>query len=124
MRITYGIIGALIGAATDVTIAILAVAVQQRTFGDQFTGRGLLLLIGLVIVGVVLGIWLGGEVRVRPTALQAQPRKVQSKAKLATTPVTITRLRALLSYGKLRGQGITLSDILLIGSTLDIDSRE
>ena len=124
MRITYGIIGAMIGAATDVTIAILAVAVQQRTFGDQFTGRGLLLLIGLVIVGVVLGIWLGGEVRVRPTALQAQPRKVQSKAKLATTPVTITRLRALLSYGKLRGQGITLSDILLIGSTLDIDSRE
>ena len=124
MRITYGIIGALIGAATDVTIAILAVAVQQRTFGDQFTGRGLLLLIGLVIVGVVLGIWLGGEVRVRPTALQAQPRKVQSKAKLATTPVTITRLRALLSYGKLRGQGITLSDILLIGSPLDIDSRE
>ena len=124
MRITYGIIGALIGAATDVTIAILAVAVQQRTFGDQFTGRGLLLLIGLVIVGVVLGIWLGGEVRVRPTALQAQPRKVQSKAKLAPTPVTITRLRALLSYGKLRGQGITLSDILLIGSTLDIDSRE
>jgi len=123
MRTTYAIIGALIGAATDVTIAILAVAVQQRTFGDQFTGRGLLLLIGLVIVGVLLGIWLGGEIRV-PPAPQVQQHKVRSKAKQVTVPVTMTRLRALLSYSKLRGQGIVLSDILLIGSTLDIDTRE
>jgi hypothetical protein len=38
--------------------------------------------------------------------------------------VEITRLKALLSYGKLRGQGIRLSDILLIGSRLDIDTRD
>ena len=121
MRTTYAIIGAFIGAATDVAIAILAVAVQQRTFGDQFSGRGLLWLIGLVIGGVVLGLWLGGEVRL-PPAPQAQPHKEQAKTKPA--PVTMTRLHALLSYGKLRGQGIALSDILLIGSVLDIDTRE
>jgi hypothetical protein len=36
----------------------------------------------------------------------------------------MTRLRALLSYGRLRGQGIALTDIMLWGSVLDIDTRK
>jgi len=36
--------------------------------------------------------------------------------------VIITRFRSLLSYGKLRGKGIRLSDVTLFGSRIDIDT--
>jgi hypothetical protein len=61
--------------------------------------------------------------------IQSWPTNVPSTTSSpATQPSTkeggviITRLRALLSYGKFRGRGIRLSNVTLFGSRLDIDT--
>jgi len=55
-----------------------------------------------------------------PSSTMPSPTHSTSSTKQGT--ITVTRLKALLSYGKLRGKGIHLSDILLFGSRLDIDA--
>ena len=78
----------------------------------------------MIIVGLLLGLWLGAPVRLQPRENAATRRIAGLTPAAAAQPITMTRLRALLSYGKLRGQGIQLADIILIGSVLDIDTRK
>lgn len=120
IRRNYALIGLIVGAAVDLLINLLAGAIQQRAFGDQFSSQSVLWLAGLAVAGLLIGYWLGGAVAVPAAAAPAQT----PASPAADKPVEITRLKALLSYGKLRGQGIRLSDILLIGSRLDIDTRD
>ncbi len=121
MRILYAFLGAGLGALTNITINLLSAAIQQRALDDQFTTPAIIWLIGVTLVGLILGIWLGTEITIPPPG---KPAEQPTKRSRATKPVTMTRFMAILSYGKLRGRGIHLLDILLIGSKLDIDTRE
>lgn len=115
-RPLYAIIGLFVGAVVDLLINLVAAAIQQRTFADQFSTATLYWLVGLSVAGLLLGHWLGAGLSLQmPTP--SRPRAVNN-----SQPITITRLRALLSYAKLRGKGIDLADILLIGSCLDIET--
>lgn len=120
IRRNYALIGLFVGASVDLVINLLAGALQQRAFGDQFSSQSVLWLVGLAVAGLLIGYWLGGAVAVPASAAPAHA----PTSPAADKPVEITRLKALLSYGKLRGQGIRLSDILLVGSRLDIDTRD
>lgn len=118
-RSTYAIVGLIIGAAVDFSIDLLSASIQQQPLGAQLTNQSSIVwLIAFIIVGLLLGYWLGGPVKVPASATPQAERTPTGKF------VTITRFKALLSYGKLRGQGIHLSDILLIGSRLDIDTKD
>ncbi|MBN1992834.1 MAG: hypothetical protein JW953_09015 [Anaerolineae bacterium] len=109
----YIIIGAMLAMAVNVAGNLLSAGLEQRFFSSGFTTQSLWGLGLFALAGGILGLWLSGPVTMpAPTASPAQP----------VQPVTITRLRALLTYIKLRGKGINLSDILLIGSKLDIDT--
>jgi len=116
----YALIGLFIAAGLDLVINLLAGALQQRAFGDQFTSQSIFWLACLAVAGLLIGYWLGGAVAVPASAAPAHAPASPATDK----PVEITRLKALFSYGKLRGQGIRLSDILLIGSRFDIDTRD
>jgi hypothetical protein len=118
-RSAYAFAGLVIGAAVNFLINLLSAAIQQQPLGAQLTSQSSVAwLIIFIVVGLLVGYWLGGKVDVpaEVTTLITVPDH------LSTT--TITRLRALLSYSKLRGKGVHLSDILLIGSHIDIDSRD
>lgn len=122
MRALYAFIGAFLGAMIDVAINLLASAIQQRPMGAHILQQGFGWLIGLIVGGLLLGLWLGARV-----SLQPQPSRVPQPVApqhCGAQPVTMTRLRALLSYGRLRGQGIALTDIMLWGSILDIDTQK
>lgn len=124
MRILYAIIGALIGAATDVLINLLAAAVQQRAWGEQqFNNQAIGWLMGLAFGGLLLGLYLGKVLELPVVTPTPAPTSRILKRNSANR-VKITRLRALLSYNKLRGQGIELSDILSVGSVVIIDTRD
>lgn len=116
----YAIAGLLAGAGVNIAINLLSAAIQQKYFAGQFTDQALWGLAIFAGVGLLVGLWLSG-----PISVPASTASPQVKPLPAGSPhqVTITRLKALLSYGKLRGRGVTLSDILLIGSKLDIDTR-
>jgi len=117
-RPAFAIIGLFVGAAVDLLVNLLAAAIQKRVLADQFSVSSIAWLAGLAIAGLLVGHWLGGQVQLPPPP----PAHPQTRGSAQT--VTITRLRALLSYGKLRGTGIHLSDILLVGSRLDIDTKD
>lgn len=114
----YAVAGLLAFAVADLLINLLAAAIQQRSFADQFGPSSTAWLAGLSIVGLLLGYWLSTSVQL------PEPPPVQSTHVGKRKTVTVTRLRALLSYARLRGRGIHLSDILLFGSRIDIDSDD
>jgi len=120
MRAFYTIVGAVLVIFVDLGVNLLAGAIQSRSFSEQFDLQSIWLLAVLIGAGLFLGWFFGGGVELPVAKQPAAPGQP------ATTepPRTITRLRALLSYTKLRGQGISLSNILLIGSKLDIDTRD
>jgi hypothetical protein len=117
-RVSYAIIGLFVFAAVDLLINLLAAAVQQKAFDNQFSGLAIWWLVGLVVAGLLVGHWLGEKLRL-PAATADRPATTGSPQ-----TVTITRLRALLSYAQLRGRGINLEDILLIGSRIDINTQD
>jgi len=116
----YAITGLLIGAATDLFLNILAAAIQQKTFGQQFSQQSLWLLGGLVVGGLLLGYWLGGNVQVKVSS--SLPHT--SPPAKPTKTVTVTRLKAYLSKIKIRGKGAHLTDVSSTGSSIDIDTRD
>ena len=118
-RFIYAIGGAIISAVGDIAINLLTTGIQQRAFPTQFSNLALGILAGITLLGAIVGSFLGGPVQV-PASTASQSTPAQTTKTQA--PVTVTRLRALFSYSKLKGKGIHLSDILLIGSKLDIDS--
>ena len=120
LRTLYAIVGAVLVIFVDLAVNLIAAAIQSRSFSQQFDSQSVYLLAVLIGAGLFLGWFFGGGVE-----LPAQSQTVTPGQSPTTEPPhTITRLRALLSYAKLRGQGISLSDILLIGSKLDIDTRD
>ena len=123
-RTLYALAGLFIGAAVSVLLNLLSAGIQQRALADQYSQGMLIWIAGLAVFGLLVGYWLGGPVTVPATpASQAAPT---TQPGLAVTPstVTLTRLRALFSYANLRGRGIRLSDILIVGSRIDIDTRD
>ena len=116
----FTFVGLLVGLAVDVLINLLAAGIQQNYFLDPFSLTSLLILGALAVFGALIGFWLSGPVTV--PAVATMP-KTDSAPTNDPQSIKITRFQALLSYGKLRGYGITLSDILLIASKLDIDTR-
>lgn len=117
-RSVYAIIGLFISVGVDLAVNLLAAAIQQRAFTDQFGPDTIWWLAGLAALGLVVGYWLAGETQVSTAA--TDPATAAGKAKT----VTVTRLRALLSYVKTRGRGIHLSDVFSFGSKIDIDTRD
>ncbi|HEX9921436.1 MAG TPA: hypothetical protein VGD99_02125 [Anaerolineae bacterium] len=118
-RTGYAVGGLLLGLVANIAINLLSAAIQQRYFGDQFSDQSIWVLAAFALFGSLLGLWLSGPV---PVPAAAAPAQTQPSSHSASDWVSITRLRALLSYTKLRGHGIHLSDILLIASKLDIDT--
>lgn len=120
LRLLYATVGAVLVIFVDLAVNLIAAAIQSRSFSAQFDSQSVYLLALLIGAGLFLGWFFGGDVEVPATTRPAAP----GQPPVIEPPRTITRLRALLSYAKLRGQGISLSDILLIGSKLDIDTRD
>jgi hypothetical protein len=119
-RLFSALIGAVAFLVVDLTLNLLAAAIQARSFADQFTDRSIWILIVILVGGFVVGFWLSGMVTLPAQAVAAPLPAQPSSAR----GVAISRFRAILSYGKLRGKGIKLSDILLVGAVLDIDTRD
>lgn len=117
-RPVYAVSGLFVGAAVNIVGNLLAAAIQQRSLANQFGPHAIWWMSGLSTIGLLVGYWLSAEIQV-PRASPSQP----TSAGGAKT-VTITRLRALLSHATLRGQGIYLSDIILMGSRIEINARD
>lgn len=125
-RALYSVLGFILGVVVAILLNLLAAGIQQHAFPHGFSDQLLWELAGLALLGLLIGYWLGERLKL---PVNSAP---QLKSPETSTPqllyaerletVTITRLRALLSYGKLKGKGIHLSDILLIGSRFDIES--
>lgn len=115
-RSIYAICGLFVGAVVDITISLLTTGIQQRAFPQQFSNQALWGLAGLAVLGLLVGYWLGAQLQL-PVPSPSQPAPSEKP-----DIITLTRLRALLSYSKLKGKGIHLSDILLIGSRIDIET--
>ena len=120
--IGYGIIGIFVGAMFNIIINLIAAVIQQRLFAEQFSNQSIGWLVGLAIGFGLLGYWLGQKLEI--PLLNSTPSQGQSNSSVDSQIVIISRLQAVLSYTKLRGKGVSLSDVLLIGSRLDIDTRE
>ena len=101
MRIVYAVVGAVVGALTDLAINLLAAVIQARTPEEAFRQWPVGGLIGFVVIGLLIGLWLGKEI-----VLQPQPPQERGRAEAGAPslqPIKIRRLRAILSYGRLRG---------------------
>lgn len=118
-RFLYAFIGMLISGTVGFLINLLSSVIQQRAFYGQFNTATMWLLIGLICLGTLIGAWLGGKM-VIPTAGSLSVS--QNASPTLNETISITRLKAILSYGKLRGKGIHLKDIILVGSRFDIES--
>ena len=123
-RALYSVLGLILGAVVALLLNVLAAGIQQHAFPHGFSDNLLWELAGLALLGLLIGYWLGERLKLsaNTTSRPNSPGTSSTQSASADGIVTITRLRALLSYGKLKGKGIHLSDILLIGSRIDIDS--
>jgi H+/Cl- antiporter ClcA len=119
----YGFIGLIIGAVVDLIIHLIAGGLHEGLFKKSFNKWSLIGLAALAIVGLLLGMWLGGEVPVLERSSDTSKSMIHRSSQNAR-PVTITRLHSLLSSLKLRGPGISLEDVKTRGSRLDIDTRD
>lgn len=120
----YAILGLVIGAFVSVLLNLIAAGIQQRAFTMQFSDQALWIMALLAFLGLLIGYWLGEKLKI-PASPSSQ--SAPSSSQLITTAndtgiTTVTRLKALLSYGKLKGKGIHLKDIVLIGSRIDIET--
>ena len=121
MRAVYALVGAFVAVAIDLAVNLLAALLLARTPAEQLANLSVWWLVGVIGAGLLAGWWLGRKVVLHPASRAAVPADTQTRGTY-TEGVRMTRLTALLAYGKLRGQGIDLQDILLIGSRLDIDT--
>ncbi len=120
----YAILGLAIGAFVSVLLNLIAAGIQQRAFATQFSNQSLWVMALLAFLGLLIGYWLGEKLKVSASS-SSQPAPSSSQLTTVANDAdtsTITRLKALLSYGKLKGKGIHLKDIVLIGSRIDIET--
>ena len=112
MRVVLGFIFAVVAAALDLLINLLASAIAGD-LGERLLVRSLWLLVALVIVGLVVGAWLGGSVAPHSTPREGSSSRFEA-----------TRLGVFGSTIRFRGEGSTrLRDLLLVQSTIDVDTR-
>ncbi|GAC1360869.1 MAG: hypothetical protein NVSMB38_44780 [Ktedonobacteraceae bacterium] len=116
-KIRYILTGTLITTGSGIIINLLSSGIQQRTFPTQFSDQALWILAGLALFGSLVGYWLSGQLQVPPSSSHPP-----SPYPLQPDVVTLTRLQAFLSYSKLKGKGIHLSDIVMIGTRIDIET--
>lgn len=118
LRSIYTILGAIVGAVVDLLINLVAAGIQQHAFTDQFSIQTIWGLVGLTLVGIIVGYWLGKPLQV--------PVSSSPQATVSESPdtVTITRMQALWSQSKLKGKGIHLKNIFSWKSTLDINTKD
>lgn len=114
----YAVCGALVSGLVGVLISLLAAGIQQRTLANQFSELTLWILVGLSLLGLIIGAWLGEKLTLHPSA----SHPTQAAQPESPDTVTMTRLRAFLSYSKLKGKGIHLQDVMLFGSRIDIET--
>lgn len=114
----YALCGALVSGFVGVVISLVAAGIQQRALADQFSEMTLWILIGLALLGLIIGAWLGEKLTLHPSS----SHRTQAARPESPDTVTLTRLRAFLSYSKLKGKGIHLQDIMLFGSRIDIET--
>jgi hypothetical protein len=115
-RPIYAILGLIIGAIVDLLLNLLASAIQLRVFPKDFSNFSIGWLIALSILGLLIGYWLGSNINIQ---IKTDPQRNSKK----TEYVTMTRLKAFYSYITLRGKGIHLSDIFIVGSHISINSK-
>ncbi|MEH2060961.1 MAG: hypothetical protein V7K50_01610 [Nostoc sp.] len=125
----YAIAGVFVGLAVNLVGNLLSAAIQQQVFSDKFTIKSTCWLVGCLLVGALVGWWLGEKIQVpAPTATPPQPTSgnpgTQQTNPVNPDKVTMTRLRAIASVIKSKGSGVSLSDIFTLGSKIDIDTRD
>jgi len=131
-------LGALIGAILDLLVNLVAAAIQQRAFANQFSTTALISLVVAILFFALVGAWLGKKIDV-PTVASvtaptlstgtgvALPQAAAANQLASTSPsgtIAMTRFRALFSYYRLKGHGIHLSDIFSFGTVVRIDSTD
>jgi hypothetical protein len=134
-RYVYTLAGVFTGLVVNIVANLLSAAIQQQVFSDKFNRLSTWWLVGCLVVGALIGWWLGEKIQLKPqpgaqtqtttgSPTSQQPTFPQQTNQGTTDKVTMTRLNALLSYGELKGKGINLSDILIIGSVIKVDTRD
>ena len=125
IRFLYALIGFVISIVVDILINILANGLQRQIFPEYLSAQTLWILAGLALGGLTIGYWLGHPIHVPPIS-PSHKKGTRARSSLTSSPqdTTITRLRALLSYSKLKGRGIHLSDILLLGLASILRSKD
>ncbi|MEH2403856.1 hypothetical protein [Nostoc sp.] len=128
-RSVYTIAGVFVGLVVNLVGNLLSAAIQQQVFADKFSRQSTWWLVGCLLVGALVGRWLGEKIQVpAPTATPPQPT-TGNPGTQQTTPanpdkVTMTRLRAISSVISSKGSGVRLSDIFTLGSKIEIDTRD
>ncbi len=69
----YAIGGLIIGGAVNILFNLIAAAIQQRGFNDQFSEQSLWWLIGLALAGMIIGLWIDLRIE-RKAPVQTQSR--------------------------------------------------
>jgi len=137
-RLGFMFAGALVGAALDLLVNLVAAAIQQQAFANQFSTTAFISLVVAILFFALVGAWLGKKIDV-PTVASVTaptssigtgvtvPRSAAANPQVSTSPsgtIAMTRFRALFSYYRLKGHGIHLSDILSFGTVVRIDSTD
>lgn len=124
----YALAGLLVVAIVDLIINLLAAAIQEIPFANQFSQQSIWLLAGLALIGSLIAYWLGGKVTVSNTTSSSDNATPTENIDSATSSepgtVTITRLKYFLSYIKIRGKDIHIKDSVAFGSRIDIDTKD
>lgn len=115
-RSIYSILGAIVGAVVSLLINLVAAGIQQHAFTQQLSIQTIWGLVGLTLVGLLIGYWLG-----KPLQIPASSPPQASGPEKSDT-VTITRLQALWSHNELKGKGIHIQGLFMLGSTNKIDT--
>lgn len=119
----YAVVGVGVGAVANILINLVAAVILENSLYQQLVGQSIWMLVACLGVCLLLGLWLGGSVSVPADPQDSSGTSADATSSSSGNQIEITRLTALLSYGSLRGRGIRLQDILLIGSRLDINQQ-
>ena len=118
-KLVYAFIGLLVGAAVNIMLNMIAAAIQQKAFSDHFNDQSIVILVALSLLGLIIGYWLGTAVDVPESVINSH-EQTQDSGKI----VKVTRLMALWSFIRIKGKGITITDVVSLGSDIEIDTKK